>query len=257
MFHKQNNFHSVSQAITEIFKSLTEQKEENLQESENEEDPPQAVIIWQKQQYTMTDPAVLLNKQVDKKGPRHPLKNCLRSSIRLAIAKKFVQGKKASEQTDVHKDQAWACFLACTPIGGAINGVWPKLFNYAWFIMECKGYDKRYTRGKRSLSPTPKKDKRTKLQLSEELEALRKQVVELKGEPAVSSMEEDGRKQANKITNYQKPPVDKGLTNKAPSASTAPAAAVVIKKKLRKNTQEPLLLLLTMNQSHQKKIQKV
>ena len=203
MFHKQNNFHSVSQAITEIFKSLTEQKEENLQESENEEDPPQAVIIWQKQPYTMTDPAVLLNKQVDKKGPRHPLKNCLRSSIRLAIAKKFVQGKKASEQTDVHKDQAWACFLAQTPIGGAINGVWPKLFNYAWFMMECKGYDKKYTRGKRSLSPTPKKDKRTKLQLSEELEALRKQVVELKGEPAVSSTSSSKQKQAKASSSKQ------------------------------------------------------
>merc|ERR1712127_502422 len=109
--------------------------------------------------------------------------------------------------------------------------------------------DKR-GKGKRSLSPTTttKKDKRTKLELTNELEALKKQVVELKGEsPAVSSMEEDGRKQGNKITNYQKPPVDEGLTNKAPPPITAPAAAVVVKKKIRirKNTQEPLAQLLT------------
>ena len=114
----------------------------DLDTEQVDDEPKQAKVFWQDEEHILHDPTKLCGKQISKKGPRHPLKNCLRAAVREAIARKFDPKKTTSEQTDAAKENAWTYFLQSTCIGRPINDAWPLIFTFQWFLNECKTNDK-------------------------------------------------------------------------------------------------------------------
>ena len=85
-----------------------------------------------------------------KKGPKPAVLNVLRAAVRSTVTKRFDTAKVTSGQEPHRQDSAWDHFRVNTGIGMAITTKWPGVFTQDWFLGECKVYDKRITRKRKS-----------------------------------------------------------------------------------------------------------